>query len=95
MTDKSVNLSITSIVSARDGKPYVCYSYGDFEAQMTPEEACRHAYYLIEAAQAALCDGFLLEFMRTEIKAPDEHITGLLRDFREFRDRRRQEVEGG
>jgi hypothetical protein len=88
MAEPEQLLKITGIVAARDGQPYVQYTWGEFSAQMTPEEAVRHALLLVEAAQAALCDGFLVRFLKEKIELAPEQYAQIIQEFRNYREQR-------
>jgi hypothetical protein len=61
--------------------------------QLTPDEARGLALNLLEAAEAALGDGFLLTFLEREAGMPVEQLMPLLRKFRGYRTQ--QSKEGG
>jgi hypothetical protein len=88
-------LSIESIVSAKDGQPYVQYSWSDFRAQMTPEEATRHALILVEAANAAIGDAFLMTFLTEKLDLQPAAAAPLIAEFRQCREQRRAKDQRG
>jgi len=84
-----------SIVSGRNLEPYIqivlVFDDGSEEqiTQWTPEEAYNHATAVLGAVEAANTDAFLLAFLTARIGVPVENTVGVLRDFREWRERRR------
>lgn len=76
----------TSGYGARTKQPFVTLTEEsqDFMIQMSPEDACKLAQSLVEAAEAAIHDGFLVEFLR-EKEIKDGYIGAMLEQFREWR----------
>ena len=71
-----------------EGKPFIHLRWGKEMAQLTPEQAIRHALGVIETAQGALTDAFLVTFLRDRLGTPIEKGAVLLKDFREYREAR-------
>lgn len=66
----------------------------DFVTQMSPANARELALNLLEAAEAAESDGFLITFLRKNIKVNDGHAIALvLLEFRKWRDAQRSGSE--
>jgi hypothetical protein len=84
-----------SIVSGRDLEPYIqivlVYDDGseDQVTQWTPQEAYNHAIAVLGAVEAANTDAFLVAFLTEKIGVQVENTVAVLRDFREWRERRR------
>lgn len=90
---KMKTLSLSTGVS-KEGKPFVhMFVDGERVAQVSPAEAREHALHLIEAAEAAEQDAFMLDYARRRIGADDNAAAGLLVDFRNWRESRK-EVDG-
>lgn len=83
--ETSEQISIESLVSGRDGQPYVQLSWGRERGQLTPAEAMAHATEVIGAAQAAITDAFLFTFLKERVGTDDGHAAAVLRDFRGYR----------
>jgi hypothetical protein len=81
----SEQISIETIVSNRDGKPYVVLKWGQESGQLTPEQARQHALSILEAAEAAEGDAFITEWVTDRIGADGERAVMLLREFRAYR----------
>lgn len=81
----SEQIEIVSVVSHRDGQPYVHLRWGRERGQLTPAEATKHAMKVIEAAQASITDSFLFAFMKERIEADDAAAGRVLQDFRGYR----------
>ena len=93
MINKLTSVQIGSIVSARDGQPYVQMQMSDGETivtqlrvQMTPYEARQHAYTVLEAADAAESDHFIFNFLKEKIGVAAEQAAPVLAEFREYRE---------
>lgn len=61
----------------------------DASTQMSPAEARSLALNLLDAADAAESDGFLVTFLRDKIGAEDCAIASILTDFRQWRESQR------
>ena len=79
-------LEIRSIVSLRNGLPYVTLTLGSTLVQITVQEAIQHATRILEVAAGSAADGFLVKFLREELHAEPAHATGLLSAFRAYRE---------
>jgi len=84
-----------SVVSARNLEPYITvfllYDDGTEEpvTQWTPEDAMHHARAVMETAEAAISDAFLVSFLTAKIGVTVEEAVRVLPDFRAWRDRAR------
>jgi hypothetical protein len=80
-------LEITSLVSLKDGKPYLTLEFGAVRIQLSADEAIAHAGRILEVAAGASADAFLVAFLRGKIGISDQQTIGaLLQDFRAYRD---------
>lgn len=92
MSDKQAySINVTSLVSHRTGQGMVQLSTARNEAQLTPAEARHLAQSLIEAAEAAEQDAFLVHFFTTVAGFTQPEAAAILVQFRELRDQQ----EGG
>jgi hypothetical protein len=79
-------LDIWSIVSGKDGKPYVQFKFDEeHKFQLTPIEARQHAYKILQVSFAAEADAFFVNFIVEKIGLELEKAVGLLADFRHWR----------
>jgi len=68
------------------GEPFVQLLRGTaIVGQMSTTEARDHAQAMLEAAEAAETDAFILKWVREHVGAGDEQAVGLLADFRRYR----------
>lgn len=81
----SASIDVASLVSGRNREPYVTITWGERKAQLTPAEARRHAQIILEAADAAVSDAFLVSWLVERVQASDEIMGGLLSEFRAYR----------
>lgn len=82
---------ITSLVSSRTKEGVVELNWGDKKAQLSPEEARKHALKILECADAAETDAFIVEFFVKRLGQEFDKALMILQDFRSFRDERLQE----
>jgi hypothetical protein len=86
-------IDVTSIVSSRTKEGIVQFKWNAEDGQLTPDEARAHALGIIEAAEAAETDAFLVEFLTTKLKTTFETAIVILRDFRAFREARQKDKQ--
>lgn len=81
---------ITNGYGARTNRPFVTLTEEsqDLMIQMSPEEAMDLARNLIEGAEAAIQDAYMIEFLRQLPGVGDYQIIGFLEDFRQWRMKR-------
>lgn len=79
-------LHLSTIVSARSGEPFVIVEWEGLKGQWTPTEARQHAYQVLEAAEAAEVDAFLLSFFRDKFKLDVARAAVILKEYRAWRD---------
>jgi hypothetical protein len=86
--DNEVKLDHQSGVN-REGEPFIQLINGDkLIGQMSPEDARDHALAMIEAAEAAEQDAFLIWFVKTQLKGDEKMAVSLLGEFRQWREKR-------
>jgi hypothetical protein len=71
-------------------RPFVQIQHPAIDRPLTisPNEARALALNIMECADAAESDGFLVEFFKGEMEQPDQTIAYLLVQFREYRKKR-------
>jgi hypothetical protein len=85
---------ITSGFGHNTRRPFVqmVIQRADWMTQMSPEEARELAFNLLQAADGAEGDGFLVMFLRESVGVESMNaIATLLAEFREYRDKLRHE----
>ncbi len=96
---EEAHLSITSGYGHATKEPFVTFSMANPSEsanptiQMTSAEARVQAQYILEAADAAESDGFIVEWLRGNGDLSESQIGALLADFRAFRERQRSKNE--
>lgn len=88
------SIEVSSGFGHNTQQPYVqlLIHQADYSTQMTPETARELALNLLTAADAAESDGFIVGFLRNTIGVDDMRaIATILVEFREYRDKRRDE----
>jgi hypothetical protein len=75
---------------AQSRKPFVGLSFGHASVQMAPNEAREIARHLLEAAEAAEGDGFLVEFVSETGGMELDEAANILFKFRDYREAQRQ-----
>lgn len=86
-------IEIESMVSGRTREPFVVLRWGAEGGQLTPMEARQHARRLLEAAEAADQDAFLVDFLRDRVGVDVPQQMAVLLEFREWRAKRDPEIE--
>jgi len=86
--DKIVNFHVTSNFGYRTQKPFVSITVQskEFHVQMSPAAARALAMNLLQAAEAAETDAFLVGFFKSRIDMNERNIATILLDFRDWRD---------
>jgi len=89
---KQVVFSVSTGFGHRTQQPYVqvLIEAADFMTQMAPADARALAINLLQAAEAAEGDAFLISFLRRKVGANDEAVAGILQEFRNWRERTSQ-----
>lgn len=92
-------IGMETLVSAFTGEPFVkiTLDFGDRSskavAQMTADEARQHGLHMIEAAEAAVHDAAMAQWLQKRLDADPEHAAAMVADIREYR--ADQQQEGG
>jgi hypothetical protein len=90
-------LSISSGWGHNTQQPYVTIALANPQetanpaVQIASSQARQIAFQILEAAEAAEQDGFIVNFAMQHIGVPIEHAGGLLNEYRAWRERRRNE----
>ena len=87
-------IKITSLVDCQTGKALVRIDWGPQSGQLTAAEARAHALRVLEAAEAAETDLFLVTWAPEVVGLKMEQAVTLLRDFRKRRDDQSEETAG-
>lgn len=89
---RQVVFSVSTGFGHRTRQPYVqvLIEAADFMTQMAPADARALAINLLQAAEAAEGDAFLISFLRRKVGANDEAVAGILQEFRNWRERTSQ-----
>jgi len=86
-------IMVTSLVSNRTRKPRIDIQLGKSHTQMDTDAAMDVAKNIIEVAQGSYADAFLVHFLTEVIGAPMEHVGQILPQFREYREKLREEFD--
>ena len=82
---------VSSGYGAHTRQSFVQLHHGDWTIQCSPDEARQLAQSIVEAAEAAEQDGFLIEWAKQSIGVDDGAATQLLMEYRKWREARRKE----
>lgn len=87
---------VSSGFGANTNEPFVQVQAEELDhpIQMSPNEARALAVNLLEAADAAETDGYLVGFFRDELKQDRQGIAVILNDFRKYRKKRAKTDKG-
>jgi hypothetical protein len=77
---------LTSMVSGTTLDPWVSFEWGAEKGRVTPDEAREHAWGVLQTANAAESDGFMVETLMKDAAMSIHTATATLLDFREWRD---------
>lgn len=84
-------ISVTSGYGAQTKRPFVHIDIpGAGSIKISPDEARELAANLLQAAEGADSDGFLVEFLKHTAELNQEQTIMVLREFRQWRERQRQ-----
>jgi len=89
----SSSIWLESIVSHRTGEPIIVIRWGLQIAQLPVSEARSHAMAILECADAAESDAFLVQFLKEKVKLPDDQYAPILIEFRAYREQCRNDKE--
>lgn len=87
---KPKQIFVNSMVASKTGEPRVTLRLGDEYTDMSLDQAREIESWLLEAAEAAECDSFLVGFTQEEFELDQGQAVKLLRIFREYREKRRK-----
>lgn len=88
MSDEIIfNVSSGFGARTREGYVQLIIEAADFMTQMSPDNARELAINLLQCAEAAEGDAFLMTFMREQVKVSDEQAVQILIEFRQWRER--------
>lgn len=87
------SINVVSGFGYHTQSPFVEFTLNTEKTQMTPAKAREIAGMLLEAAEAAEADGFVVTFMQTSAGLTPAQAGSLLLQFRDYRtqERKRQE----
>ena len=77
-----------ALYGAQCRQPLVELRYQDLSVQLSPEDARELAMSLLQTAEAAEQDAFLVEWSQQEVHATLTEAVGLLEGFRKWREAR-------
>ena len=83
----------TSLVSATTHEGVVEFTWGDKRAQLTCQEARDHALGVLECAEAAETDSYMVHFLTKEMNIELDKAVEVIRSFRAFREERLKEKQ--
>jgi hypothetical protein len=63
---KEKQLVVNSMVASKDHRPYVTIALGEEAAQLDPADARRYGLWLIEAAESAEVDAFMVKYLQQQ-----------------------------
>lgn len=86
-------IRLEGIVSSRTGAPKVTIRWGLQLAQLSPAEARERALAVLECADAAESDAFLVTFLKEKINLPPDKYGVILNEFREYREQQRAKAQ--
>ena len=87
MTDEFAVFDVKSIYGFHTRQALVVLTAPDgTETQMSPEDATALALNLLQGAEAARGDAFLINFLQQQIGLTLEQVGSMLAAFRQFRD---------
>lgn len=93
--DREIVFSVTTGFGATQRQPYVqvLIEAADWMTQMPPAKARELALNLLEAAEAAEGDGFLVTFLQDVVGVPDVTIQAQILDqFRQYREQQQRQA---
>jgi hypothetical protein len=90
MSEPNEEIRVESLYGARSDAPLVKLIAGSQEWILPPEKARQIAQWLLEAAEAAYGDAFLVRWLGTRIGVERAQTVPLLREFRNFRELQRR-----
>ena len=88
MTEQVLTLWASSGYGANSRQPFVTVHWKDVVVQLSPDDARRFAISIVEAAEAAEQDAFLVEFTKESVGFDDAAAIALLSEYRTWREKR-------
>jgi hypothetical protein len=89
-----IPVRVTNGFGAKSQAPFVLLVLGDHMTQMSPAKARELAGFLVECAEAADQDAFLVRFLRDTVGIEEEIVWGVMHSSREARAAARTEGDG-
>ena len=94
MSKQTPGVAVSCMVGLETREPLISLQVtddsGTARLQMSPEEAREVAGNILEAAESAETDAFIVDWLKTTVKVDDDRkIATMLKAFRDFRDGRR------
>jgi hypothetical protein len=80
-----VPVDVRSLYGRDTGQPYVQLRLGAVQVQLPVDQARTLAAWILEAAEAATIDAFIVEFAMESLEQDVEHAALLLHAFRSWR----------
>ena len=91
MSKPETIIHVNSIVSHRTREGVVQLIWGEMQGQLSPAVARAHALKILECADAAESDAFMLDFFCKKLGAGESQAGQILLEFRKFREKREKE----
>ncbi len=91
MAGPEIELHVESLYGARSDAPLVKLVVGRQEIIMPPEKARTVAQWLLDAAEAAYSDAFIIRWVCQATNVTREQARPLLREFRQFKELARRQ----
>ena len=92
--DDELSVRVTNGFGVRTQAPFVALVLGDHMTQLPPEKAREIATFLVQCAEAADQDAFLVRFLRDTVGIEEEIVWGVMHSYREARAAARTEGDG-
>lgn len=92
-------ISVQSGYGHKNREPFVTFTLANPSEsanptiQMTSAQAREQAHYILEAADAAESDGFLVEWLREKADLSENQAGAMLAEFRQWREQHRRTAE--
>jgi len=78
-------LTLESIVSGRDFRPYVHLQLGTGSARLEVDKAVELAFHLVECAEASMSDALIWRFFSEQLHMEPAQCAQIVDQFRQFR----------
>ena len=83
-------IHVSSGYGVNTKEPFVEIHFTEPRVQMSPENARDLALNLLQAAESAYSDAFLVEFMTDAVEESEAAAAGLLIEFRKWREQKQE-----